>query len=126
MASSVNTSDTRSGWCASMPAFQRSRASRSASVSGTVTSVHVQDLGGDKWRVLQIEHGLDDIVDVTTRPTDAFWPTHRIHRIVACGHVPRVGDDGVAQPSVAGDQPGADSLGSAGDADTGLRAHPSH
>src|SRR3984885_14315215 len=68
MASSVKTLDTRSGWCASMPAFQRSRASRSASVSGTLTSVHVQDLTGDKRRVLQIPHALDDIVDVTHAP----------------------------------------------------------
>src|SRR3984885_5502387 len=68
MASSLKASETRSGWCASMPAFQRSRASRSASVSGTLTSIHVHDLAGDKRRVLQIEHGLDDIVDVAHAP----------------------------------------------------------
>src|SRR3984885_4397095 len=68
MASSLKTSETRSGWCASMPAFQRSRASRSASVSGTLTSIHVQDRTGDKRRVLQIQHGLDDVVDVTHAP----------------------------------------------------------
>src|ERR1700749_2433136 len=68
MASSVKPSETRSGSCASMPAFQRSRASRSASMSGTLTSIHVQDLAGDKGRVLQVQHALDDIVDVAHAP----------------------------------------------------------
>src|ERR1700754_2840880 len=68
MASSVKTSETRSGWCASMPAFQRSRASRSASASGTLTSLHMRDLARDERRVLQVQHALDDVVDVAHAP----------------------------------------------------------
>src|ERR1700722_18218357 len=68
MASSVNTSATRSGACASIARFHRSRASRKASVSGTLTTIHVQDLAGDEVRVLQIQHGPDDVADLTHAP----------------------------------------------------------
>src|ERR1700744_2848538 len=45
------------------------------------------------------------------------------HRIVAWGHIARVGDDRVAEPAVAGDQAGADSLRSAGDDANRLSVH---
>src|SRR3984893_9658343 len=64
MASSVNTSATRSGCCASMLAFHRSRTSCRTSVPCTLTTIHMQDLAGDERRVLQIENGVDYVIDL--------------------------------------------------------------
>src|SRR6516162_2939256 len=100
MASSVKTLETRSGSCASMPAFHRSRASRRASASGTLTTVHMQDLAGDERRFLQIHYGLDDIVDVAdvperSRPVQLF-----VARWVVHGGTNVAESDGVATDAV--------------------------
>src|SRR3984957_16099839 len=63
MASSANTSATRSGRWASMPAFHRSRISRKTSVSSTLTTVYMQYLAGDERSALEIHHRVDDVVD---------------------------------------------------------------
>src|SRR5580658_4604899 len=100
MASSVKTSETRSGWCASMPAFQRSRASRSASVSGTLTSIHVQDLAGDKRRGLQIKHAFDDVVDLAHAPQRMPLGQCIVCRRLVHGSANVAESDGVAPDAV--------------------------
>src|ERR1700743_1934041 len=102
MASSLNTSDTRRGSCASMPDFQRSRASRSTSVSGTLTSVHVQDLAGDKRRVLQIQPRVDDVVDVAHAAQRVPLGQGGIGRRIVHGSPNVAESDGVATDAVFG------------------------
>src|ERR1700722_3929895 len=100
MASSANTSATRSGSCASMPAFHRSRASRRASVSGTLTTVHVQDLAGDEVRVLQVQHGLDAIVDLADTPQRMHLGQCFVGRYVVHGGANVTESDSVAPDAV--------------------------
>src|SRR4029078_10996049 len=68
IASSVNASATCCGSCASMPAFHWSKTARRASVSCTLTTIHVQDLAGDEGRVLEIHYRVHDIVDLADTP----------------------------------------------------------
>src|ERR1700748_3014899 len=100
MASSVNTWATRSGCCASMAACHRSSASRRASVSGTLTTVHMQDLAGDKVRVLQVQHGVDDIVDAADAPQRMHLGQRLVGRRVVHGGANVTQSDGVAPDAV--------------------------
>ena len=134
----MNTSATRSGCCASIAAFQRSRASRTASVSGTLTTVDVQispvtkfALSPDTARPRRhhvnpsepLQRGINDaLADATLRDIAG---NREHHGVVTWGNGPRVGDDGVAEPAVAGDQARADALAGAGDDDNGLSARRS-
>ena len=83
-----------------MPALRRSSTSRSASVSGTLTSIHMDDLAGDKRRVLQKQHGLDDIVDLAHAPQRMPRGQCSVCRRIMHGSANVAESDGVAPDTV--------------------------